>query len=65
MSDITRTDHLAGQLYTAYCEAVGGKAFNGLPLPAWPDFVIDKNKSVQVEAWRVVARTARSSLGLG
>jgi hypothetical protein len=49
---------LAGDLYTAYCEAVGGKAFNGDPLPSWYEFSKDPNKQKQVEGWVAVANHA-------
>ena len=45
-------------LYTTYCGAVGGKAFNGDPLPDWKDFASDPKKQVQADAWRIVARLA-------
>lgn len=53
---------LAGILYDDYCEAVGGKAFNGDPLPCWEDFESDPNKSVQSNAWKKVAVTAINAL---
>jgi len=31
----TSLSEIAGQLYDRYCVAVGGKAFNGDPLPSW------------------------------
>lgn len=37
--------------YTAYCLSVGGRAFNGDPLPDWKTFSTDPNKSVQAKAW--------------
>jgi len=37
--------------YTAYCEAVGGKAFNGDPLPSWKEFAADPAKQLQANAW--------------
>jgi len=46
---------LAKLAYDTYCEAVGGVAFNGDPLPSWEDFSKDENKQKQVEAWRTVA----------
>lgn len=42
---------VAGTMYTAYCEAVGGKAFNGDTLPSWSEFKNDPNKSKQANAW--------------
>jgi hypothetical protein len=62
MEDRNHTDlmgsslyHRAGELYTAYCEAVGGKAHDGQPLPAWSDFYNDDTKRKQVRAWMFVA----------
>ena len=28
-------ERIAGNLYEEYCKEVGGKAFNGDPLPGW------------------------------
>jgi len=49
---------IAEIMYTTYCEAVGGKAFNGYPLPPWAVFVVDPTKQKQVKAWRAVGRVA-------
>ena len=46
----------AGILYEVYCQAVGGKAFNGDPLPNWETFRNDPNKKVQSDAWVQVAK---------
>lgn len=54
-------DAHADLLYSVYCEAVGGVAFNGDPLPGWADFAADPNKQKQADAWRSVAE---QSLGL-
>ena len=51
-------EQLAGQLYTAYCKAVGGVAFNGDPLPDWAEFRADAGKKKQSDAWIVTAETA-------
>ncbi len=53
--DIEQT---AGRLYEAYCAAVGGKAFNGDPLPDWATFRFDPSKQKQSDAWITVAVTA-------
>lgn len=45
-------------LYTVYCKAVGGVAFNGDPLPRWEEFESDKNKQLQVQGWKTVALEA-------
>ena len=49
---------LAGELYTTYCQSVGGKAFNGDPLPTWDEFSRDSNKQKQVDGWVAVANNA-------
>ena len=41
----------AGAAYTAYCESVGGKAFNGDLLPTWEFMCKDPSKTKLVEAW--------------
>ena len=48
-------DTLAKQMYDAYCEAVGGVAFNGDPLPKSDEFFSDETKLKQVNAWRAAA----------
>lgn len=53
---------LADILYTTYCKAVGGKAFNGEPLPDWDTFVNDDNKETQAEGWLQVAAVALDEL---
>ena len=52
------SDQLAAMLYTQYCEKVGGKAFNGDPLPSWTLFEADPAKQVQVNAWKFIAKAA-------
>lgn len=47
---------VASKLYETYCSAVGGKAFNGDPLPSWREFSVDESKKKQVDAWIEVAR---------
>jgi hypothetical protein len=44
-------------LYEQYCEAVGGVAFGGDPLPSWEDFANNPKKEKQALAWMKVART--------
>ena len=58
--DVIRPDAetLAGVLYTRYCEAVGGKAFNGDPLPSWAEFRADPAKQKQALAWIAAAEAA-------
>jgi len=53
---------LAGILYETYCASVGGKAFNGDPLPDWDTFRVDPTKKKQSDAWVDVARQALEEL---
>lgn len=53
---------LAAALYEVYCAHVGGKAFNGDPLPDWQTFRADENKFKQSQAWVATARAAYSVL---
>lgn len=50
---------LAGVMYTAYCEAVGGVAYDGKPLPKWEEFSTDPTKKKQTLGWMAAARVAR------
>lgn len=50
--------YIASELYRAYCEAVGGKAFNGDPLPDWETFYTDDTKAKQANAWLAAADRA-------
>lgn len=52
------TEETAAALYEEYCRQVGGKAFNGDPLPDWATFAADPAKQKQVGAWRAVAELA-------
>lgn len=51
-------DAIAKRLYETYCEAAGGKAFNGDPLPGWDEFASDPKKDKQANAWREAAKAA-------
>ena len=51
-------EEFAGKLYDRYCEAVGGKAFNGDDLPKWDAFRTDPSKQKQSDAWVETARLA-------
>lgn len=55
-------EYLAAQFYVAYCKAVGGKSFNGDPLPDWETFSTDPTKETQANGWREVAKTAMKFL---
>lgn len=54
--DWEKLKSISGKLYTAYCIAVGGKAFNGDPLPDWETFRADPTKKKQSDAWLAVGR---------
>lgn len=49
-------DALAKLAYDTYSATVGGKAFNGDPLPDWETFKKDPNKAKQADAWRKAGR---------
>ena len=49
---------LARVMYDVYCAAVGGKAFNGDPLPPSHVFFLDQSKQLQANAWRKTAIVA-------
>ena len=49
---------LAAELYAEYCRAVGGKAFDGSPLPTAKEFFDDHSKKRQSEAWVKAAKKA-------
>jgi len=51
---------IANHLYTNYCIAVGGVAFNGDVLPDWETFSKDSNKKKQADAWIATANCARN-----
>jgi hypothetical protein len=53
-------ENLAEQMYEAYCLAVGGKAFNGDPLPDWQTFRNDPSKQKQSNAWIAAANAGRN-----
>jgi hypothetical protein len=55
-------DSFAEELYETYCEAVGGKSFDGSPLPSWESFKKDPEKAKQVRGWMAVAWKARHTL---
>jgi|AntRauTorcE11897_2_1112592.scaffolds.fasta_scaffold57136_2 hypothetical protein len=55
-------EYVAGELYRVYCEAVGGIAFNGDPLPDWDTFYSDESKQKQSNAWLEAADRAMEIL---
>lgn len=53
---------VAEELYTAYCAAVGGVAYNGDPLPSWEEFSADPSKEKQTNGWLAAADRAMELL---
>lgn len=53
---------VANRFYTVYCKTVGGKSFNGDPLPDWKTFRADPTKIKQSDGWIAVARFAVKEL---
>lgn len=58
-------EDLAGYLYAKYCDAVGGKAWNGDNLPMWAEFRADPTKQKQSDAWVATAQRAIELLVTG
>lgn len=58
-------EDLAAKLYAAYCQAVGGKSFNGDRLPDWPEFRSDPAKQKQSDAWVLTATVAAAECSPG
>jgi hypothetical protein len=50
---------LAQVLYMSYCEAVGGVAYDGKPLPSWQEFSTDPTKKKQTLGWMAAAHAVR------
>jgi hypothetical protein len=44
--------------WTVYRQTVGGKAFNGDPLPTWEAMVADPMKATIIAGWRAAAKVA-------
>ena len=53
---------LACCMYTAYCNAVGGKAYNGDPLPDWDTLTKDPTKQKIVTGWYAAVSAVRPKL---
>lgn len=53
-----QVDSRAKGLWDVYSAAVGGKAFNGDPLPAWEEFSVDPKKTQQADGYRAMAKHA-------
>lgn len=51
-------DALAKKMYDAYCDGVGGIAFNGDKLPSSEEFFADASKEKQANGWRAAAQAA-------
>lgn len=49
---IMSTEELTEVAWSAYVKAVGGKSYNGDPLPTWPELARDHGKEKIVNAWR-------------
>ena len=49
---------LAMALYAEYCAEVGGKAYDGRPLPTAKEFFNDDTKAKQARAWMAAASKA-------
>ena len=62
MTDQEIIEEVAEDLYTLYCQKVGGKNFQGDPLPGWQEFGSDPKKTLQANAWRAVAARAIDTL---
>lgn len=54
---------LAMAMYDTYCESVGGKAFNGDPLPNSSEFFNDPTKQKQAKGWLDAAKAAAEYAG--
>lgn len=51
-------EELAKKMYDAYCNGVGGVAFNGDKLPGSEEFFNDPTKIKQANGWRESATAA-------
>ena len=49
---------VAMEMYDAYCEQVGGKAYDGRPLPTAAEFFDDDTKQKQAMGWFAAASKA-------
>ena len=49
---------VAHAMYDAYCVQVGGKAYDGRPLPTAAEFFADKTKQKQAMGWFAAASKA-------
>ena len=51
-------ERVAMAMYDAYCENVGGKAWDGRPLPTAKEFFADETKIKQARGWLAAASKA-------
>lgn len=51
-------EQVAMAMYDEYCAAVGGKAYDGRPLPTAAEFFEDKTKQKQAMGWFAAASKA-------
>lgn len=49
-------DHAAKVGWDAYKEAVGGKTYNGDPMPTWEELCEDETKAGIVKAWEAAGQ---------
>ena len=49
---------LAKAMYDEYCDKVGGKAYDGRPLPTAKEFFADDTKAKQARGWMAAASKA-------
>jgi hypothetical protein len=49
---LVNLEELTQIVYESYCNSVGGKAFNGDPLPSWKELAADPAKFKQAQFWR-------------
>lgn len=52
------TEKLAMAMYDEYCASVGGKAYDGRPLPTAKEFFNDDTKARQARGWMAAASKA-------
>lgn len=62
INDAPTREQLAADLYETYCQAVGGVAYDGKPLPSAEEFFADPAKDKQSKGWLKVAEAALDSL---
>lgn len=62
IDDAPSPQELAAGLYSVYCQAVGGKAYDGKPLPTAEEFFNDPTKQTQAQAWVKVANAVLDNL---